>query len=314
MYQTRRNDPSVCPGGDQTGTPGISPDHAHGGTGVLPKAPSVSKHWVVLLALTATILVPALFWRQMWWGAQLSDDQLNQRLSHPHKVRHAQHALEQLSKRIERDPETARPFYPKVVALADNPEPLIRSAVAWLMGEDNGHEPFQERLMTMLTDEEPIVRYNAAIALTRFANASGRAVLREMLQPYEVRAKWTGNSEEGVIADVLPSQGRISFLAQLALVDIGDMEQVAVLAPLSGRIVQVKVEKGQHVQRGDAVAVIAPEADQVGAALRALYLVGRSEDLDEVRPYLRPLDYFPVSIVHQARSTVTAIEHRGSVN
>ena len=46
--------------------------------------------------------------------------------------------------------------------------------MAWLMGADSASEDFYNALEKLLLDAEPIVRRNAALALVRFNDASGR--------------------------------------------------------------------------------------------------------------------------------------------
>jgi len=45
------------------------------------------------------------------------------------------------------------------------------------MGYDNKSEEFHQALLKLLRDTEPLVRRNAALALIRFSDASGRADL-----------------------------------------------------------------------------------------------------------------------------------------
>lgn len=276
----------------------------------LPTPPRRRARWPVYLVLLAMILVPAVFWRQVWWGSPLSDQDISERLKHPENVRQTQHALEQLSQRLGRDPESARRFYPQVIALSEHPEPLLRSAVAWLMGEDNRHEPFREHLLRLLGDGAPLVRYNAAIALTRFGDAAARPVLREMLGPHVITAGVNGNVASGTVLDVLHQGDFVRHLTQLALVDRGGGQQDRILAPLEGRLTRVNISKGGRVEPGDEIAAIAPNAAQVEAALRALYLIGRAEDIEAVESYVEPPAGFPDRVAQQARATEAAIRHR----
>lgn len=286
-------------------------------TGVAPASPQVSagpKRGLVLLLLAAALIVPTIFWRQVWWGMPLPDDELSERLSDPQNVRHVQHALEELSKRIEEDPDTARPFYRLVISLSDHSEPLIRSAVAWLMGEDNSYEPFKESLHRLAEDDAPVVRYNAAVALARFADGSGRAVLREMLRPYVIKAAWDGDSEQGVVADALLPNDPVTYLTRIALVELEGQDHRVQLAPLGGYLTEMRIRSGQRIQRGDEIAAIAPNRDQVRAALRALYLVGGTGDLEDVERYIEPGGHLAASASQQARATAGAIRQREGSN
>jgi len=211
---------------------------------------------------------------------------------------------------MQRDPASARPFYPEVLALAGHREPMVRAASAWLMGEDNTYEPFCERLRRLLADAEPVVRYNAATALTRFGDASGRPVLREMLGAHVVKAEWSGAALDGTVVDALREGDFARPLGQLALVDVGGGEQERILAPLEGRLARVRIDKGGRLREGEAIAEIAPNPAQVEAALRGLYLVGRVEDLDVIEPYLEPSAEFPTRVGQQARATAAAVRGR----
>jgi hypothetical protein len=55
-----------------------------------------------------------------------------------------------------------------------------------------------------------------------------------------------------------------------------------------------------------------PSADHVFQSLRALFLVGVEEDLDDVRAFLRPLEGMPEHIAQQARLTADEIRTRAS--
>jgi hypothetical protein len=56
--------------------------------------------------------------------------------------------------------------------------------------------------------------------------------------------------------------------------------------------------------------VVDPGTEQVWELLRALYLVGRMEDLPAIRPYQRDLPDIPVDLRQQAVETEKAIRAR----
>src|SRR3990172_3152645 len=98
--------------------------------------------FVVAMALLF-VLVPFLFWRGIWFGRPLSEEELGQYLADPEKPRHIQHALVQIAERISRGDPTVKRWYPQVILLASSPHPEIRITVAWVMGADNRSEEFQ---------------------------------------------------------------------------------------------------------------------------------------------------------------------------
>ncbi len=66
------------------------------------------------------------------------------------------------------------------------------------MGFDNQSQEFHQALLKLVQDQEPIVRRNAALALVRFNDASGREELSSVLRPYAVKAP-----VDGVVASSL---------------------------------------------------------------------------------------------------------------
>jgi len=178
--------------------------------------------WPIYVLLAAAVIVPGLFWRQVWFGADLSDEEIRRRLSQPERPREVQHACEQISRRMEQDPDGARQFYDLLVSLADHSDEEIRSVVAWCMGEDNTrHGPFHQALLGLVNDEAPRVRFNAALALVRFDDATGRQVLREMLMPYTVPAAREGQT----LSTIEPSFQQV-YEALRGLALVGETEDL----------------------------------------------------------------------------------------
>src|SRR5689334_7989842 len=141
------------------------------------------------ILILAGLFVAATFlaWYFTWFGRGLSDADISQYLADVKNPRHVQHALLQIQQRMERGDASAKTWYPQLIALSGNQETEFRLTVAWLMGFDNNSPQFHEALLKLLQDSEPIVRRNAALALVRFNDASGRAELVSILQPYLVK-------------------------------------------------------------------------------------------------------------------------------
>lgn len=277
-----------------------------------PKSPA---KWPIFLLLAAAVIVPAIFWQRVWLGAGLTDEEIMQRLRRPQNARRLQHACEQISRRIQTDPQNARRFYDLLVSLADHPDGEIRYVVAWCMGEDDTrYEPFHEALLRLADDPAPRVRYNAALALARFADPAARGVLGEMLTDYHVTAVWDGESTEGTIMELLELSDPVRTGTQLALIATGKGEPLPVLAPLDGKLGRLSAKPGDRISRGDPLCVIQPHDRQVYEALRALVIVGRWEDLGDVERYLQPDPRFSgaarARIQAQARLTADAIRKR----
>lgn len=258
-----------------------------------------------MLFLLAMVLVPFLFWRGTWFGRALSEQETAEYLSLEAKPRQTQHALVQLGERILRGEDSAKRWYPRVAALAAHPHPEVRSTVAWVMGQDNQAPSFHAALLQLLGDTDPLVRRNAALALVRFGDASGRTELRQMLVPFPVTA-----AQDGAIDLRLSVGDTVNTGTLLARIDAGEGEPVEVRSPVPGRLTDWAVVEGASVSIGSTLALIAPSEEEVWEALRAFYLVGEPEDEELIEPFARGQLGFSDRIRQQAGWTVAAIRER----
>jgi hypothetical protein len=249
--------------------------------------------------------VPFLFWRGTWFGRTLSDAELTQYLAAADKPRKAQHALAQIADRMIRGDTRVRRWYPQIMALAEHPTTEIRVTVAWVAGQDNRSQEFHRLLLTLLGDPEPMVRRNAALSLVRFGDGSGRSELLAMLRPFLIRAP-----EDGRIEMRLQEADTVNPGTLLARLFCTAGEPLEIRSPVPGRIQSRDQPQAGEVRAGERLYEIAPSEEQVWEALRALYLVGTSEDLPALEPYLRRGFGMPDRIRQQAQLTADAIELR----
>jgi hypothetical protein len=219
--------------------------------------------------------------------------------------RRTQHALVQVAERIERGDPGVRRWYPEVRAQARHELPEIRATAAWVMGQDNQSEEFHRTLLELLTDTDPLVRRNAALALVRFADATGRPEIIRMLQPYAVASPAAGTLEVRLREGNPVNPGTL-----LARLGQGAGEPVEVRSPLPGTVRLWLVREGAAVSEGESLVQLAPDETQVWEALRALYLIGQPEDLEEVEVYARGVEGMPARIQEQARFTAEAVRQR----
>ncbi|MGH9554386.1 MAG: biotin/lipoyl-containing protein [Terriglobales bacterium] len=250
------------------------------------------------------VLLPFLFWRSTWFGRQLTDSQISEYLRDESKPRQIQHALVQIGERMARGDQIAVQWYPEMVRLATHRVEEIRTTDAWLMGQDTSHPQFRETLKTMLTDESPLVRSNAALSLVRFGDDAGHDQIVSMLQPTVVTAPRAGH-----ITAVAKAGTPINHGTMVAHISAGG-EDIEVRAPLSGQIRSVSVGEGAEVAAGAELGVIEPGTEQVWEALRALYLIGRMEDIAVIQPFKLDTPSYPARIVQQAKATEAAIRAR----
>jgi hypothetical protein len=270
--------------------------------------PSSKAKLLVYGVAVLMILVPFLFWKGTWFGTTLSDEKMREYLESDARPRDTQHALLQVSEKIARGGlEDARRWYPSVLALASHPVPEVRNTVAWLMGQDNQHSEFHRALMLFLRDANPLVRRNAALALVRFGDANGRSELLNMLRPFMVQSP-----REGIVRYRLKEDDSVDTGTLLARIETAALEPFEVRSLLPGFLERKAVNDGTAVREGQNILLLAPSDEQVWEALRALYLVGQTEDLELIQGYTGRRPHLGERTRQQARLTVEAIKKRNS--
>ena len=245
------------------------------------------------------VLFPFLFWYYTWFGRKLSDSDIDAYLADTSKPRHAQHALVQIGERLSHGQNVAR-WYGPIVRQADSPNRELRQTAAWIMGQDREYAPFHEALLKLLHDPEPMVRRNAATALAAFGDAAARPELDAMLQPYTITAPVSGKLRWRLKPGDFVNPGTL-------VAHIGETE---VRAAVPGEVRALDRQEGAAVQPGESLADLGPDKEHVWEALRALYLVGNSSDLEAVERYTRPVAGMPAVVARQAENTRAAIQSR----
>lgn len=256
---------------------------------------------ILLLALLF-LVATCLAWYFTWFGRELSDADISKYLSDTRNPRHVQHALLQIQQRIERGDASAKNWYPQLVTLSGDPETEFRLTVAWLMGFDNKSPEFHETLKKLLQDQEPLVRRNAALALVRFNDVSGRGELVSVLAAYPVRAPAVG-----VIASSLKEGAEVARGTLLARIQEADGKVIELRSPLPGRINKILKANGAQVAPADEIMNLNSDEGSVWEALRGLSLIGTKEDLPMIQNYA---DSTNVSqrIRDQAKLTISSIK------
>jgi biotin carboxyl carrier protein len=260
----------------------------------------------LLFFLTAwlIVLMPFVFWWNTWFGRQLSDKQLSEYLRDDKKPRHIQHALVQIGERLTKHDTRVTRWYPEVIRLASYPVEEVRNTDAWVMGQDTTGAGFHETMLKMLNDPSPLVRGNAALSLVRFGDATGRPQILALLQPAEVKALQSGKViDTSTVGTAIHQGGVVAKLEQ-------NGQTIEIRSPIAGRLRNLFVKTGQPVTAGDEIATLDPSTEQVWEALRALYLVGRLDDLPAILPYERELPDIPDHVRQQALLTEKAIRER----
>jgi len=205
---------------------------------------------------------------------------------------------------MERHDPSAKNWYPQIETLSASPETEFRLTTAWLMGFDNQSEAFHSALVKLVHDNEPIVRRNAALALVRFNDSSGRQELLAVLSPYAVKAPTSG-----LVSSTLHTGSEVSRGTLLARVLQVDGKVVEVRSPLQGRINEVSKPNGAQVATNDQILTINSDEESVWETLRALALIGTMADLDVVKTYAASTTASQ-RVQEQAKLTIAAIEEK----
>lgn len=258
------------------------------------------------ILLLAVLFVAATFlaWYFTWFGRGLSDADITKYLTDTKNPRHVQHGLLQVQQRLERGDKSAQNWYPQVVALSNSPETEFRLTVAWLMGFDNRSTDFHDALRKLVTDSEPIVRRNAALALVRFGDNGGHDELVAVLKPYAIKSTASGH-----VSSTLKPASEVSRGTLLGRVQRDDGTVIELRSPLPGRINEIQKLNNAQVTEGEEVMNLNSDEGSVWEALRGLSFIGERNDLAILQSYA---DSASVSerVKEQAKSTIRAIEAR----
>jgi biotin carboxyl carrier protein len=257
-------------------------------------------YFLITIFAVLLVLFPFLFWYGTWFGRKLSDAQITEYLGDRAKPRHAQHALVQIGERMaHRNPGVSR-WYPQVAALAASPLLELRQTSAWIMGQDHTYAPFHEALAKLIADPQPMVRRNAALALSNFGDPAARPELLAMLRPSTI---------------VSPGAGVVGYRLKLGeYVNPGTLVAhvgaVEVRSPLPGEVRDLSRRGGTTVAAGDPLVELSADKEHVWEALRALWTVGAAADLEEIQRYARGISGMPEKVQEQAVLTVREIQAR----
>jgi multidrug efflux pump subunit AcrA (membrane-fusion protein) len=175
------------------------------------------------------------------------------------------------------------------------------------MGQDAKQAEFHQALAVLVKDANPLVRRNAALALVRFGDAQGRPELLSMLRPFTMVSPRTG-----VLRYRLKEDDSLDTGTLLARIETGDAELFEVRSLLPGFVKEKLVADGTTIAEGQNILVLAPSEVQVWEALRGLYLIGQTEDLETIQRFTGRSAHFGERTRQQARLTIEAIQKRSS--
>lgn len=262
--------------------------------------PGRRAYLLITLFAFALVLLPFLFWYQTWFGRRLPDRDIGKYLADTSKPRQSQHALVQIGDRLTAGDTSVRQWYPQVIHVSSNPSLELRQTAAWIMGQDHSYTPFRDALRKLLKDPEPMVRRNAALALSNFKDPDALPEIREMLQPSTVVAPTSGAVRYRLKEGDFVNPGTL-------VARIGETE---VRTQLPGEVRSLAKPDGTEVKQGEPIAHLSADNDHAWEALRALHGMGGAEDLEPVSRYVRGWPGMPDRLRQQAELTMSAIKSR----
>ena len=145
-----------------------------------------------------------------------------------------------------------------------------------------------------------MVRRNAALSLTNFGDAAGRAELLAMLRNYAITAPAAGDVRYRLKLGEYVNPGTL----------VARVGEVEVRSPLPGEVRELNKRDGTSVRSGEPLIEISPDKEHAWEALRALLRVGRREDLQDVQRYARGVAGMPERVRQQAALTLQEIQGR----
>jgi hypothetical protein len=197
--------------------------------------------------------------------------------------------------------ESAKPWYPEVLKYSAQGSDELRVTAAWVMGQDNQSSDFHAALIKQLADANPMVRRNAALSLVRFADPAGHDIIVGMLSPYSIVSPRSGTLEIRLKPGDVINPG--TLLAHIVV----NGEKTEVRSDVPGTILQWVPPDGVQVEAGQTMLQVDPSPEMVWESLRALYLIGKKEDLPAVNSYVRGGDGMSPQIQQQAALTARSI-------
>jgi hypothetical protein len=272
----------------------------------------MAKKWLVaILVLTfAFVLMPFLLWYMTTFTRPLNDADLAAYFQDTEHPRRAQHALSQIADRILSPNaairESAKAWYPEVIKFSEQGTDELRVTAAWVMGQDNQSPEFHVALLKQLSDPNPMVERNAALSLVRFADPAGHSLIAGMLAPYAV-----ASPRSGILLIRLKPGDVINPGTLLAHITVGS-DKTEVRSKVPGTILQWIASDGAQIEAGMPLLLVDPSPEMVWESLRALYLIGRKDDLPAVNGYARGAEGMPQQVQQQAELTAREISARAA--
>jgi hypothetical protein len=259
-----------------------------------------------LILMLVTIFAVFFSWRSCWYGAPLTDAQIEAALKGEKGLQDMQRALNKVDELYTTGDRGAARFLPLVLPLAKHENAAIRKSAAWVMGDAKGSRAeVSPILAAMLADVDAIVRGQAALALANHGDAQGRGAITALLEDYKIVAPAEGKLSQSLRKD---EPVRSGVRAARIEPDVG--APVDVLSPLEGAVRSAERAVGSRVKKDDVLMTVTPGEGQVTNALVGLFLVGTKDDAAAVARVLESNRIIPESTRRRAEEVKRALEKR----
>jgi hypothetical protein len=148
------------------------------------------------------------------------------------------------------------------------------------------------------------VRRNAALALVRFNDNSGREELVAVLKPYVLKAP-----VDGVVASSMHEGTNVNRRTPLARIEQSDGKVVELRSPLPGRVDKIFKPNGSQIMHDNDLISLNSDEGSVWEALRGLAIIGTKDDLPVIESYAQSSEA-SARIKEQASLTAKRISRR----
>ncbi len=152
-----------------------------------------------------------------------------------------------------------------------------------------------EQLRNLLEQDDVEVRRMAAIRLAHANDATGRGALIASLYPQTIFATGTGNLQPIIVP------GKSVRIGET----IATLTAENILSPINGKVLRYYQSDEGSFKPGQRVAAILPKQDTVKDVIKAIALIGKASDAEELEEFAKSYPKFAAEVV-SASQTIRA--------
>lgn len=144
-----------------------------------------------------------------------------------------------------------------------------------------------EQLRNLLEQDDVEVRRMAAIRLAHANDATGRGALIASLYPQTIFATGTGNLQPIIVP------GKSVRIGET----IATLTAENILSPINGKVLRYYQSDEGSFKPGQRVAAILPKQDTVKDVIKAIALIGKASDAEELEEFAKSYPKFAAEVV-----------------